>query len=161
MSFCIAGVSLAAGVGGGGLFVPLLMSALSFDARFATALSQAMLGGGAAAAFLYNIRHTHPRDPTRPLVDFELACLMAPALMSGAQIGSIVHNTAPPVLLVALLCLVLGDAALKGVKNARKVAQRAEEARLLEQERQETEAPRPTDSYSFKAVLTPKEEDAA
>ncbi|CAK0789957.1 unnamed protein product, partial [Prorocentrum cordatum] len=88
MSFCIAGISLAAGVGGGGLFVPLLMAALSFDTRFATAMSQSMLGGGAAAAFLYNIRHTHPRDPTRPLVDFELACLMAPALMSGAQIGS-------------------------------------------------------------------------
>lgn len=127
MSFCIAGISLAAGVGGGGLFVPLLMAALSFDTRFATAMSQSMLGGGAAAAFLYNIRHTHPRDPTRPLVDFELACLMAPALMSGAQIGSIVHNTAPPALLVALLCLVLGDAALKGVKNARKVAQKAKQ----------------------------------
>ncbi len=28
MSFCIAGISLAAGVGGGGLFVPLLMVVL-------------------------------------------------------------------------------------------------------------------------------------
>merc|ERR1740121_588283 len=47
LGFIVAGISLAAGVGGGGLNVPLLMTVLSFDAHVATALSQAMLTGGA------------------------------------------------------------------------------------------------------------------
>merc|ERR1719453_223498 len=77
LAFVIAGFSLAAGVGGGGLYVPLLMFVLSFGAREATALSQAMLFGGAFAAFVYNFQMCHPARQARPLINFELALLMA------------------------------------------------------------------------------------
>jgi len=118
LAFVIAGFSLAAGVGGGGLYVPLLMFVLSFDTRVATALSQAMLFGGAAAAFVYNCQSAHPAKPERPLINYELALLMAPALMGGAQIGSVVHALCPPVLTLALLLVVLSDAGRKAVKSA-------------------------------------------
>jgi len=120
-AFTIAGISLAAGVGGGGLFVPLLMGILSFDTAIATALSQSMLIGGAMAAFAYNLTHKHPRVPQRPLVDYELACLLGPALMAGAQIGSVIHAAAPPAILLFVLILVLLDAAKKGLQNAWKI----------------------------------------
>lgn len=74
------------------------------------------------AAFLYNLDHRHPRSPKRPLVDFELACLLGPALVAGAQIGSLVHAIAPPALLVLLLVIVLIDAARKGLANAQKIS---------------------------------------
>lgn len=122
ISSSIAGISLVAGVGGGGLFVPMLMGLLSFDARTATSLSQSMLLGGALAAFLYNLGHHHPRSEQLPLVDFELACLLAPALMAGAQLGSIVHAVAPPIVLLVLLCVVLLDAARKGISSAVKLS---------------------------------------
>lgn len=132
MSFVIAGISLAAGVGGGGMFVPLLMMFLSFDAKIATALSQSMLLGGATAAFLYNLDHSHPHAPARPLVDFQLACLMGAMLMSGSQIGSVVHAVAPPAVLLLLLCVVLIDAARKGIANALKIRAKEKEALMKE-----------------------------
>lgn len=127
-SFVIAGISLVAGVGGGGLFVPLLMGLLSFDARTATALSQSMLTGGALAALVYNVGQAHPRTPSLPLVDFDLACLLAPALVAGAQLGSIAHAVAPPAVLLLLLCMVLIDAARKGVSSALKLSRVEETA---------------------------------
>mmetsp|Transcript_36547 Transcript_36547/g.105274 ORF Transcript_36547/g.105274 Transcript_36547/m.105274 type:complete len:451 (-) Transcript_36547:131-1483(-) len=128
LSFVIAGISLAAGVGGGGMFVPLLMIFLSFDAKIATALSQTMLLGGALAAFIYNLDHSHPHNPARPLVDFQLACLLGAVLMAGAQVGSVIHAVAPAAVLLLLLCAVLIDAAWKGYCNARKASAKEKEA---------------------------------
>lgn len=121
LAFVISAFSLAAGVGGGGLYVPLLMFTLAFDTHKATALSQAMLCGGAAAALVYNIRGVHPRRPARPLINFELACLMGAALMSGAQVGAVFHAISPTALVVVLLCAVLTDAARKSVRSALKL----------------------------------------
>lgn len=121
LAFVISGFSLAAGVGGGGLYVPLLMSVLSIDAHVATALSQAMLCGGACAAFVYNSQSTHPSRPGWPLINFELACLIGSALMAGAQLGSVLHATAPTALVLVLLCLVLSDSARKAVRSALKM----------------------------------------
>lgn len=128
LAFFVAGISLAAGVGGGGLFVPLLMMVLGLDSRRATALSQAMLMGGALSAFGYNIQASHPSKPERPLINFELACLMGSALVTGAQVGGVVHAFAPPALILILLCIVLIDAARKGVNNAFKVQAKEKEA---------------------------------
>lgn len=126
LAFVIAGFSLAAGVGGGGLYVPLLMFILSLETRFATALSQAMLFGGASAALVYNFQMSHPSRPKRPLINYELALLMAPALMGGAQVGSVIHALAPPVVTLALLLLVLGDAARKGIRSAINISAKEE-----------------------------------
>jgi len=122
LGFVVAAISLAAGVGGGGLNVPLLMTVLSFDAHVATAMSQAMLTGGALAAFLYNYQDSHPDWPKRPLINFELASLIGAAVVAGAQVGSLLHATAPPAIILILLCVVLSDAARKGVLNARKIS---------------------------------------
>lgn len=122
LAFVIAGISLAAGVGGGGLYVPLLMGVLSFDTHDATALSPFMLCGGAIAAFAYNFNQTNPRNPDEPLIDFQLACLIAAGLVSGAQLGTIAHDIAPPALLVIVLVAVLADAAQKGVNSAKKIS---------------------------------------
>jgi uncharacterized membrane protein YfcA len=131
LAFLIAGFSLAAGVGGGGLYVPLLMFVLSFDTRIGTALSQAMLSGGALAAFLYNCTGSHPARPERPLINYELAIIIGTGLMSGAQLGSVVHAWAPPAVSLVLLIIVLVHSAMKSIRNARKIS---------EQEQKEAEA---------------------
>jgi len=123
VAFIIAAVSLAAGVGGGGLFVPLLLAFYNFDTREATALSQAMLCGGALAAFFYNIVQVHPLNPARHLIDFELALLITPALLAGAQVGTIVHDCIPNVAIIVLLTATLLDSARKSVNCAVKSGQ--------------------------------------
>lgn len=122
LAFFIAAFSLAAGVGGGGLYVPLILAFLPFDAATATALSQAMLSGGALAALAYNLQQGNPKKPHRPLIDFELALLMGPALMAGAQVGSLLHDTAPNAFLLFLLCAVLIDSANKSITSAKKIS---------------------------------------
>jgi uncharacterized membrane protein YfcA len=124
LGFLVAAVSLAAGVGGGGLNVPLLMLVLSFDAHVATAMSQAMLSGGALAAFIYNFNSTHPCRPERPLINFELASLIGAAVLCGAQVGSVIHAMAPPAAILILLCLVLAQSTYKGIMNARKISEK-------------------------------------
>mmetsp|Transcript_106314 Transcript_106314/g.328286 ORF Transcript_106314/g.328286 Transcript_106314/m.328286 type:complete len:451 (-) Transcript_106314:305-1657(-) len=167
MSFLIAGISLAAGVGGGGMFVPLLMMFLSFNAKIATALSQSMLLGGAMAAFLYNLDHSHPKAPARPLVDFQLACLMGATLMSGSQIGSVLHAVAPAAVLVFALCVVLIDAARKGVSNALNLQAKEREASaskavaLLDEESSESESDSLEPSSSESSVVLDNEEARA
>lgn len=122
LAFFIAAFSLAAGVGGGGLYVPLILAFLPFDAAVATALSQAMLSGGAIAALLYNLQQGNPKKPHRPLIDFELALLMGPALMAGAQMGSLLHDTAPNAFLLFLLSATLIDSARKSITSAKKIS---------------------------------------
>lgn len=123
LAFFIAAFSLAAGVGGGGLYVPLILAFLPFfDAGVATALSQAMLSGGALAALVYNVQQGNPKKPSRPLIDYELALLMGPALMAGAQVGSVIHDVAPNAFLLFLLCAVLSDSARKSITSAQKIS---------------------------------------
>merc|ERR1740139_1400596 len=81
-----------------------------------------MLFGGAVAAFAYNIRCSHPQQPQHPLIDFDLACLLGSALMAGGQVGSVVHATAPPAVLLALLTFVLADSARKSLRSAFKMS---------------------------------------
>jgi uncharacterized membrane protein YfcA len=144
IGFLVAAISLAAGVGGGGLNVPLLMLVLSFDAHVATAMSQAMLTGGALAAFIYNFHGAHPTRPQRPLINYELAGLIGASVVAGAQLGSVIHASAPPALILILLCIVLCDAARKGVKNAYKISEKeakeAETAGAAEAEKSNAQA---------------------
>mmetsp|Transcript_122784 Transcript_122784/g.191688 ORF Transcript_122784/g.191688 Transcript_122784/m.191688 type:complete len:508 (-) Transcript_122784:52-1575(-) len=128
LAFLIAGFALAAGVGGGGLYVPLLMIVLSFDTRVGTALSQAMLSGGAIAAFLYNCNGSFPGKPQRPLISFELAVVMGTGLMAGAQVGSVLHALAPPALTLVLLLIVLLDSARKSLRLAHNMTAKEAEA---------------------------------
>eukprot|EP01013_Petalomonas_cantuscygni_P007070 TRINITY_DN1860_c0_g1_i1.p1 TRINITY_DN1860_c0_g1~~TRINITY_DN1860_c0_g1_i1.p1 ORF type:complete len:231 (+),score=26.93 TRINITY_DN1860_c0_g1_i1:156-848(+) len=90
---CVAGFSVAAGVGGGGIFVPVLIALGGFAARTATALSQCLIFGGSVAGFLLNVQARHPDKKTRrPLIDTSLLLFFSPLQMLGAQIGVFVNQ---------------------------------------------------------------------
>eukprot|EP00971_Amphidinium_carterae_P010330 204106-Amphidinium_carterae.1 len=103
VSFVVSGLALSAGIGGGGLYVPLLIIVMSMEPKAATAVSQAMLAGGASAALFKNLLAAHPADPNKPLIDFDLALLLAPSLMAGASVGSLLHAASPSWLILILL----------------------------------------------------------
>eukprot|EP00931_Biecheleriopsis_adriatica_P014221 TRINITY_DN11592_c0_g1_i1.p1 TRINITY_DN11592_c0_g1~~TRINITY_DN11592_c0_g1_i1.p1 ORF type:complete len:495 (-),score=84.26 TRINITY_DN11592_c0_g1_i1:10-1494(-) len=131
LAFIISGAALAAGIGGGGIFVPTLMLVLSMDGNVASALSQAMLCGGAFAAFVCNLNSRHPSKHTRPLVNFELAALLGAPLMAGAQLGSVIHAYAPPALTLAVLVVTLIDSFRSALASALKMS-----AKELEKEKE-------------------------
>ncbi|MED6141522.1 hypothetical protein PIB30_104281, partial [Stylosanthes scabra] len=60
------------GVGGGGIFVPMLTLLVGFDTKSAAALSKCMIMGASASSVWYNLRVPHPTKEV-PILDYDLA----------------------------------------------------------------------------------------
>ncbi|KAJ9559180.1 hypothetical protein OSB04_013794 [Centaurea solstitialis] len=86
IGFCGAAFGSVGGVGGGGIFVPMLTLIIGFDAKSATAISKCMIMGAAASTVLYNLKLRHP-TLDMPIIDYDLALLIQPMLMLGISIG--------------------------------------------------------------------------
>lgn len=88
------------GIGGGGIFVPMLTLIIGFDQKSSTALSKCMIMGASAASVWYNFR------PTSSTIDYDLALIFQPLLVLGISIG-VLFNLIFPNWLVTILLLVL------------------------------------------------------
>ncbi|RLM84575.1 hypothetical protein C2845_PM04G15030 [Panicum miliaceum] len=111
------------GVGGGGIFVPMLALIIGFDPKSSTAISKCMIMGGSVSTVYYNLKLKHP-TLDMPLIDYDLALLMQPMLMLGVSIGVIFNVIFPNWLITALLIIIfLGTstkAYLKGIETWKK-----------------------------------------
>ncbi|KAJ6799777.1 uncharacterized protein M6B38_203515 [Iris pallida] len=93
------------GVGGGGIFVPMLNLIIGFDTKSAAALSKCMIMGASASSFWYNLRVTHPSKEV-PIIDYDLALLFQPMLMLGITIG-VALSVVFPYWLITVLIIIL------------------------------------------------------
>lgn len=109
----------AAGIGGGPIYLPLLMVVMGFDLTPATALSHTIVATSAVASSIYGLIATSPNDPTRPLIDWDLT-IFIPALLIGVSIGVFANVLMPSwlqtVLLTILLLIVIRKTLAKGLK---------------------------------------------
>uniref|UniRef100_A0A453KME6 Sulfite exporter TauE/SafE family protein n=1 Tax=Aegilops tauschii subsp. strangulata TaxID=200361 RepID=A0A453KME6_AEGTS len=123
------------GVGGGGIFVPMLTLIIGFDPKSSTAISKCMITGAAISTVYYNLKLKHP-TLDMPVIDYDLALLIQPMLMLGISIGVIFNVIFPDWLVtVLLIILFLGTstkAFLKGVETWKKetIIKREAEKRL-------------------------------
>lgn len=53
----------------------------------AIALSQAVIAGGAVAGVAVTLHRKHPHDPSKPLMDFDIALMLLPFQLLGVSIG--------------------------------------------------------------------------
>jgi len=113
LMFCIAVCAGAAGIGGGGLNVPVLMMVSSFGIKEAVPLSHAAVMGNSLAQLLFNFKLRHPSAPQRPLIHYELAILALPAQLGGNSLGVVIGRVFPPTLLIILSLVMLAIAATK------------------------------------------------
>lgn len=60
---------------------------MGFSVKMATALSQAVIAGGAVGSALYALSRRHPLDRSRPLIDFDLCLMLTPLLLLGVSAG--------------------------------------------------------------------------
>ncbi|XP_057467648.1 sulfite exporter TauE/SafE family protein 3-like [Actinidia eriantha] len=126
------------GVGGGGIFVPMLSLIIGFDAKSATAISKCMIMGAAASTVYYNLKLRHP-TLDMPIIDYDLALLVQPMLMLGISIG-VAFNVvfADWMVTVLLIILFVGTstkAFFKGVETWKKetIMKKTNELRWREQ----------------------------
>ncbi|EOY29674.1 Sulfite exporter TauE/SafE family protein [Theobroma cacao] len=111
------------GVGGGGIFVPMLNLIIGFDAKSSTAISKCMIMGAAASTVYYNLKLRHP-TLDMPIIDYDLALLIQPMLMLGISIG-VAFNVifADWMVTILLIILFIGTstkAFFKGVETWKK-----------------------------------------
>eukprot|EP01083_Nonionella_stella_P296956 1008638_1 len=79
-------LAAGAGIGGGGLYLPVFVVVLKYDPHLAVPLSKATIVGVAYGGYLVNYRRRHPLAD-RPLIDYDIALLFEPMLLAGTMLG--------------------------------------------------------------------------
>lgn len=136
--FVGAGLAVSAGVGGGGIFVPLGALLLRFDPKPATGLSQASIFGASLAGLLLNSMARHP-IADRPLIDVDMVLFLAPMEMAGAVLGYIVLSMCPNWFVILLMVTVLGYTGFRTVKKGRETWAKEKKSKLEAQKAKEAE----------------------
>jgi uncharacterized membrane protein YfcA len=126
----IAGLVLAAGagIGGGGLLVPIFILIFDFSIKHAFPLASATVLGGAIANNLLNCRKSHPEHPSRPAIDWDLIIQLEPMTMAGALVGAELNDLLPDLVLMVMLFLLLSLTAYKTLTKAVKLHRQETEA---------------------------------
>lgn len=123
IGFLAAALGSVGGVGGGGIFVPMLTLIIGFDPKTSTAVSKCMITGAAIATVYYNLKLRHPTLDL-PIIDYDLALLCQPMLVLGISIGVIFNLIfADWMVTVLLIILFIGTstkAFFKGVETWKK-----------------------------------------
>ncbi|KAL2644560.1 hypothetical protein R1flu_012147 [Riccia fluitans] len=112
-----ASLCTAAGLGGGGLFIPLFNLLLQFDSKTSAALSNFMILGGQLVTMMLNLPRSHPFQEDKPLIDFESALLLQPNLLLGISVGVLLNVVFPSWLVTLCLIVVLGSMTISSLKN--------------------------------------------
>jgi len=107
-----AALAMSAGIGGGGLFVPLLILVLEKSVSTATSMSQCLIAGAAVAGLIYNLQQRHP-ERNRPVIDVSLVLFLAPLQMAGALCGNVLNRMLPKIILIVLMVVVLAISDVK------------------------------------------------
>ncbi|XBI70936.1 hypothetical protein VPH35_065293 [Triticum aestivum] len=111
------------GVGGGGIFVPMLTLIIGFDLKSSAAMSKCMITGATVSTVYCNLKLKHP-TLDMPMIDYDLALLIQSMLMMGVSIGVICNVIFPDwlvtVLLIILFLVTSVKAFLKGVEAWKK-----------------------------------------
>lgn len=100
------------GVGGGGIYVPMLILIIGFDQKSSAALSKCMVMGASAATVFYNFQ------ATSRTIDYDLALIFQPMLMLGISIGVTCNVIFPNWLVTIFLLVIFTGTSLKTFLNA-------------------------------------------
>ncbi|KAJ6947356.1 sulfite exporter TauE/SafE family protein 3 isoform X2 [Populus alba x Populus x berolinensis] len=131
ITFLGAACGSVGGVGGGGIFVPMLTLIVGFDSKSSAAISKckldlslfSMITGAAASTVLYNLRLRHPTLEL-PIIDYDLALLFQPMLILGISIGVTLNVLFSDWMITILLIIIFGatsaKAFFKGVETWKK-----------------------------------------
>jgi len=130
-----------AGLGGGGVYVPLLLLLGGLSPKEAVPLSQVMIVGGAIVNVLMFMGDSHPKFKERPRIDFEIVMMLNPSLACGVTLGVICHIISPSWLIVLLLIITLVIAFHKTFWKG--IATWQKESKVIEAKKREAPVPSP------------------
>ncbi|KAE8673477.1 hypothetical protein F3Y22_tig00111783pilonHSYRG00465 [Hibiscus syriacus] len=107
--FIASVLSSAGGIGGGGLFIPVLTIVAGLDLKTASGFSAFMVTGGSIANVMYGLRtkSDKSRRKGKGLVDYDIAILSEPCMLLGVSVGVICNHVFPEWLITILFAIFL------------------------------------------------------
>lgn len=103
------GVSSVAGVGGGVILLPLLLSLLQAETKEAIALTSAIVVESALIRFVFfSAWKGHPNRGGGTEIDYNMATILYPAFLIGSFLGVIASIAASEFILTVLLIGIMG-----------------------------------------------------
>ncbi|GKV42316.1 hypothetical protein SLEP1_g49726 [Rubroshorea leprosula] len=104
--FIAASISSAGGIGGGGLFIPILTIVAALDLKTASSFSAFMVTGGSVANVIYTLCTTSEKFGGKTLIDYDIALLSEPCMLLGVSRGIICKLVFPEWLITILFALI-------------------------------------------------------
>ncbi|KAG6573214.1 Sulfite exporter TauE/SafE family protein 5, partial [Cucurbita argyrosperma subsp. sororia] len=104
LCFVAASISSAGGIGGGGLYIPILTIVAGFDLKTASSFSAFMVTGGSIANVLNNFCS---KSGGKCLIDFDIALLTEPCMLLGVSVGVICNLAFPEWVTTVLFAIFL------------------------------------------------------
>ncbi|KAH7545831.1 sulfite exporter TauE/SafE family protein 2 [Ziziphus jujuba] len=117
LCFIAASISSAGGIGGGGLFIPILTIVAGLDLKTASTFSAFMVTGGSIANVFCNMLSACPRYGGKTLIDFDIALLSQPSMLLGVSVGVICNLVFPEWLITILFAIFLAWSTSKTCRN--------------------------------------------
>ncbi|CAA0308113.1 unnamed protein product [Arabidopsis thaliana] len=117
LSFLASSISSAGGIGGGGLYVPIMTIVAGLDLKTASSFSAFMVTGGSIANVGCNLFVRNPKSGGKTLIDFDLALLLEPCMLLGVSIGVICNLVFPNWLITSLFAVFLAWSTFKTFGN--------------------------------------------
>ncbi|KAI4296517.1 hypothetical protein L6164_036467 [Bauhinia variegata] len=117
LCFIASSISSAGGIGGGGLFIPILTIIAGLELKTASSLSAFMVTGGSIANVVCNLFSTSPRFGGKSLIDYDIALSSEPCMLLGVSIGVICNLVFPEWLITVLFALFLAWSTLKTCRS--------------------------------------------
>jgi uncharacterized membrane protein YfcA len=107
--FCILIVMMAnaGGLGGGGVVIPVGIAFYKFDTREAIAMSNASVFISSLVRFMLILKKKHPLKGFGVVVDYDIATLMLPSIIVGANLGVIANLIIPETIITVVFTLIL------------------------------------------------------
>lgn len=117
LCFVAASISSAGGIGGGGLFIPILTIVAGLDLKTASSFSAFMVTGGSIANVACNMIVKGNKNGGKTLIDYDIALLSEPCMLLGVSIGVICNVMLPEWLITIMFACFLAWSTFKTFKS--------------------------------------------
>jgi uncharacterized membrane protein YfcA len=107
----VCAIAAVAGIGGGGILVPLFSSMMDIPVSTAVGMSQSIICGQSAVNICFSLFRKHSETLmafySRPLINYQYLSLVLPLALAGTLIGGFLGRVVPDWLRLTLLLLLL------------------------------------------------------
>lgn len=117
LSFVAASISSAGGIGGGGLFIPILTLVGSLDLKTASSFSAFMVTGGSVANVMFNLGAQSAMFGGKSLIDYDITLLSEPFMLLGVSVGVVCNLVLPEWLITIMFAVFLVWSTIKTCGN--------------------------------------------